>query len=105
MSSARAPVPPVVPGSDESVRLGDVGGEKVDAVAIEVAAGAAVVLGGPRVGMPGEIWASRNGTPASTALLIACRSECGLMWRGIPAAFAIRTTIVLDPHRGRFGDA
>ena len=35
-----------------------------------------------------------GGRPASRALLIAaCRSECGLMWRGIPAAFAIRVTI------------
>jgi hypothetical protein len=33
---------------------GDVGGEEVDAVAVEVAAGAVVVLGGPWVGVPGE---------------------------------------------------
>src|SRR3954452_15023231 len=33
---------------------GDVGGEEVDAVAVEVAAGAVVVFGGTRVGVPGE---------------------------------------------------
>lgn len=33
---------------------GDVGGEEVHAVAVEVAAGAVVVLGGSGVGMPGE---------------------------------------------------
>ena len=39
-----------------SVRLdaGDVGGEEVDAVAVEVAAGAVVVLGGSRIGMSSE---------------------------------------------------
>jgi hypothetical protein len=34
--------------------VGDVGGEKVDAVSVEVAAGAVVMLGGPRIGMTGE---------------------------------------------------
>ena len=33
---------------------GDVGGEEVDAVSVEVAAGAVVVLGGSRVGVSGE---------------------------------------------------
>src|SRR5680860_1478112 len=33
---------------------GDVGGEVVDAVSVEVASGAVVVLGGARVGVPGE---------------------------------------------------
>ena len=33
---------------------GDVGGEEVDAVAVEVAAGPVVVLGGPGVSMPSE---------------------------------------------------
>ena len=33
---------------------GDVGGEEVDAVAVDVASGAVVVLGGPRVSVPGE---------------------------------------------------
>jgi hypothetical protein len=73
---------------------GDVGGEEVDAVAVEVAAGAVVVLGGAGVGVPARICASRSGTPASRALVIAaCRKECGLMCRGIPAAFAIRRTM------------
>jgi hypothetical protein len=33
---------------------GDVGGEEVGSVAVEVAAGAVVVLGGSRVGVTGE---------------------------------------------------
>ena len=33
---------------------GDVGGQEVDAVAVEVAAGAVVVLGSARVGVPGQ---------------------------------------------------
>ena len=38
--------------------------------------------------------ASRSRTPASRALVIAaCRSECGLMWRGMPATFAILVAI------------
>ena len=45
---------------------GDVGGEEVDAVPVEVPAGAVVV---------------------------SCGSGVGLMCRGIPAAFAIRATI------------
>jgi hypothetical protein len=42
-----------LPGARRS-DAGDVGGEKVDAVAVEVAAGAVVVLGGAGVGVPGE---------------------------------------------------
>src|SRR6478672_8000391 len=38
----------------EASDAGDVGGEEVNAVAVEVAAGAVVVLGGSRVGVPGE---------------------------------------------------
>jgi hypothetical protein len=37
-----------------ALHAGDVGGEEVDAVAVEVASGAVVVLGGPRVGVPSE---------------------------------------------------
>ena len=37
-------------GSD----AGDVGGEEVDAVPVEVASGAVVVLGGARVGVPSQ---------------------------------------------------
>jgi len=57
---------------------GDVGGEEVDPVAVEVAAGAIVVLGGAWIGVSGEIWASRSGTPAASALVMAaCRNEWG----------------------------
>lgn len=66
----------------------------MDAVAVEVAAGSVVVIGGAWVAWRARIWASRSGTPASRALVIAaCRSECGLMWRGIAAVFAMRATI------------
>ncbi len=42
----------------------------------------------------GRIRPSRSDTRASSALVIAaCRSECGLMCRGMPALFAIRATI------------
>ncbi len=63
-------------------------------MAIEIAAGAVVVLGGPRVGMPGEDWASRNGTPASKALGdrgVAQRVRADVT--RVPAAFAIRATM------------
>ncbi len=57
---------------------GDVGGEEVDAVAVEVAAGSVVVFGGSWVAWRSRIWASRRGTPASRALVIAvCLSEWG----------------------------
>jgi hypothetical protein len=36
------------------LHAGEVGGEELDAVPVEVAAGAAVVLGGPGVGVSGE---------------------------------------------------
>ena len=63
-------------------------------MAVEVAAGAVVVFGGSRVGVAREDCASRRGTPASRALVIAaCRSECGLMCRGMAAVFAILATI------------
>ena len=38
----------------EGSRAGDVGGEEVDAVAVKVAARAVVVLGGARIGVPGQ---------------------------------------------------
>ena len=64
-------------------------------MAVEVAAGAVVVLGGSGVGVPGEDLAPRSGTPASSALVLAaCRKECGLTCRGIPAVLAIRSTMV-----------
>ena len=73
---------------------GNVGGEVVHAVAVEVASGAVVVLGGAWVSVPGEDLSVAKRYSASRALVIAaCRSECGLMWRGMPAAVAIRRTI------------
>jgi hypothetical protein len=73
---------------------GDVCRQEVDAVSVEVAAGAVVVLGGSGVGVAGEDLGVAEGTPASRALVIAaCRRECGLMCRGMPAALAIRATI------------
>jgi hypothetical protein len=76
---------------DSSSHARDVGHEEVKAVAVEVAAGAVVLLGGAGSACRARIWASRSGTPASRALVMAaCRRECGLMWRGIPAALAIR---------------
>jgi hypothetical protein len=76
------------------LRAGDVGGEEVDAVAVEVATGAVVVLGVRGWACRARICASRRGTPASRALVMAAwRSECGLMCRGMPATFAIRATI------------
>jgi hypothetical protein len=56
---------------------GDLGGEEVHGVPVEVAAGAVVVLGGARVGVPGE------------DLGVAQRADVA----GMPAVFAIRTTM------------
>src|SRR4051794_28936451 len=76
-----------------SSNTGDVGVEEVDAVAVEVAVGAVVVLGGAWAGVSGEDLTVAEGTPASRALVMAaCRSECGLTCRGIPATLAIRST-------------
>ena len=49
----------------------DVGGEKVDAVAVEVAACAVVVLCGARVSVASENLRIHSGTPASRALVMA----------------------------------
>jgi hypothetical protein len=58
-------------------------------VPVEDAAGAVVVLRGPRVGMPGEDLRVPDQNAGSRALVIAaCRSECGLTCRGVPADFA-----------------
>jgi hypothetical protein len=48
----RMRLPP--PGGVARSDAGDVGGEEVDAVAVEVAAGAVVVFGGAGVGVAGE---------------------------------------------------
>jgi hypothetical protein len=66
----------------------------VDAVAIEVAAGAVVVLGGAGVSVAGQDLGVAQRDAASNALVIAAwRREWGLMWRGIPTVVAIRMTI------------
>ena len=66
----------------------------MNGVAVEVAAGAVVVLGGAGVGMPGQDLGTAQRHACARALVIAaCRRECGLMWRGVPAALAIRVTI------------
>jgi hypothetical protein len=71
----------------------DVGGEVMHVVTVEVASGAVIALGA-RVSVPGEDLGIAQRHPASSALVIAAwRSECGLMWRGMPAAFAIRRTV------------
>jgi hypothetical protein len=49
----------------------DVGGEEVDAVAVEVAACAVVVLGGAGVGVSRQDLSISERTPASRALVIA----------------------------------
>src|SRR3954467_14933104 len=43
-----------VPPLANQLDAGDVGGEEVDAVAVQVATGAVVVLGSPGVGMAGQ---------------------------------------------------
>ena len=78
------------------LHAGDVGGREVDAVAVQVSAGAVVVLGGARVGVAGQDLGVAQWHSGSRALVIAaCRSECGLMWRGMPAALAILSTNAL----------
>ena len=84
---------PMGTGADRS-NTGDVGGEEVHRLPVEVAAFPLVVLGGFGSAWRARICGSRSGTPASSALVIAaCRSECGLMCRGMPAALAILVTI------------
>jgi hypothetical protein len=51
------------------------------------------VLGGAGVGMPGQDLGIAQGHACVQGIGAACRRECGLMWRGIPAALAIRVTI------------
>ncbi len=77
------------------LRAGDVGGEEVDAVAVEVAAGAVVVLGGAGVGVSGEDLgvAERYADVERALVMAACRSECGLMWSGGLAVLAMRRTM------------
>jgi hypothetical protein len=66
----------------------------VDAVAIEVAAGAVVVLGGARVGVWGEdLRVADRDAGVEGVGDGGVRSECGLTCRGIPATLATRSTI------------
>ena len=70
---------------------GDVCGQQVDTVSVEVAAGAVMVPSDWWVGVAGGDLGVAMGTSASRALVMAaCRRECGLMCRGMPAAHAIR---------------
>jgi hypothetical protein len=62
------------------LEAGDKGRQEMDAVAIQVASGAVVVLGRSWVGMSSKDLGVAGGTPASKALVIAaCLNECGLM--------------------------
>lgn len=65
-------------------------------VPVELAAGAGVVFGGARVRVAGDDLCVDQGHAGSQDLVIAAyRSECGLMWRGMPAALATRVTGML----------
>jgi hypothetical protein len=66
----------------------------VDAVPVEVAEGAVVVLGGAGVGMPGEdLGMSKRDVGVEGVGDRGVPQRCGLMCRGMPAAFAIRRTM------------
>ena len=52
-----------------------------------------VGLGGSRVGVAGEDLRVAKRHPGIQGVGDACRSECGLMCRGMPAALAILVTI------------
>ena len=62
---------------DSSSHARDVGGEELNAVAVEVAAGAVVVLGGAGVGMPGQDLGIAQRHAASRALVMAAARMCG----------------------------
>ena len=64
------------------------------ALSVEVAAGAVVVLGGARVGVPGQdLRVSQRDAGVRALVIAAGRNECGLMCRGMWATVAIRATI------------
>ena len=77
-----------------SSRPREVGGEEVDAVAVEVSTGAVTMLGGAWVGVSGEDLGVAQGDAG-----VECVGDGGVaerVWadvRGIAAAFAMRTTI------------
>jgi hypothetical protein len=66
----------------------------VDAVPVEVAAGPVVVLGGARVGVPSQdLRIAKRDTGVQGVGDRRMTQRVGLMWRGMPAVLAIRTTI------------
>ncbi len=74
---------------------GDVGGQEVDAVAVEVAPGSVVVLGGSRVGVTDQDLGVAKGDAGVKG--VGDRrvpQECGLMCRGMVGVFAIRAIIL-----------
>jgi hypothetical protein len=88
--------------SDDAVTVsgaaGDECGDDVAGVAVKVVPGAVLAGGRARVGVPGGIWTSRSGTPASKA---AVMNECGNIDLVIPAFLARRRTILVAAWRLR----
>ena len=82
-------------GDDRSSHARDVRCEEVHAVAVEVAAGAVLMLGNAWVGVASQDLgiAERHAGVQGALVIAACRSECGLMGRAMPAALAILRTI------------
>ena len=73
---------------------GDVGGEEVDAVSVEVAAGSVVVLSGAGVSVPGQDLGVAQRHPGIEGVGDrGVPQRVGLMCRGMPAALAIRATM------------
>lgn len=76
------------------LHAGDIGGQEVDAVPVEVAAGAVVVLGRAGVGVPGQdLRVAKRDTGVEGVGDRGVPQGVGLMCRGMPAAFAIRATM------------
>lgn len=70
------------------------GGEEVHVVPVEVSAGSVVVLGRAWVGVTGEDLGVAEGYPGVQCVGDGCMAlRMGLMWRGMPAALAMRWTI------------
>jgi hypothetical protein len=79
--------------SGRSSHAGDVGGEEVDAVAVEVAAGAVVVLGGAGVGVAGEyLRVAQRHAGVEGVGDRGVPQGVGTDVTGMPAVFAIRCT-------------
>ena len=63
-------------------------------MSVEVPSGTVVVLGGARVGVPGEDLGIAEGNAGVQGVGDGgVTQRVGLMWRGMPAVLAIRTTI------------